>query len=127
MELLSALPEAAPILLRHAAAYAELVGEDLARAQRDLARRIVAGVVIGVSAVFVLGMICLGVVARTWDTPYRSDAILWMGAAFLAVGAAAWLVRARLIRTEPAFLAAVKAEWHQDRIVLERILRAAGE
>jgi hypothetical protein len=127
MELLSALPEAAPILLRHAAAYAELVGEDLARAQRDMAKRVVAGVVIGVSCVFVLGMICLAVIARTWDTPYRSDAIAWLGLAFLAAGVVAWLVRARLIRSEPPFLASVKAEWHQDRIVLERILNAAGQ
>jgi len=127
MELLSALPEAAPILLRHAAAYAELVGEDLARAERAIAKRIVAGVVIGVSCVFVLGMICLAVVARTWDTPHRSDAITWMGVVFLAVGLIACLVRARLIRAEPPFLAAVKAEWRQDRIVLERILHAAGQ
>lgn len=127
MELLSALPEAAPILLRHAAAYAELVGEDLARAQRDLSKRIVAGVVIGVSAVFVLGMICLAVIARTWDTPHRSDAIVGMGVAFAAVGLIAGLVRARIIRSEPPFLAAVKAEWHQDRIVLERILHADGQ
>jgi uncharacterized membrane protein YqjE len=127
MELLRALPEAAPILLRHAAAYAELVGEDLARAEHGIRKRIVAAVVIGVSAAFVLAMICLAVIARTWDTPYRSEAIVWMGAAFLGVGIVACLFRARLVRSEPPFLAAVKAEWHQDRIVLERILNAAGE
>jgi uncharacterized membrane protein YqjE len=127
MEVLSALPEAAPILLRHAAAYAELVGEDFARAQRDLSKRIVAGVVVGVSAVFVLGLICLAVIARTWDTPHRSDAIAWLGVVFLVAGIVAALVRGRMVRSEPPFLAAVKAEWHQDRIVLERILHAAGE
>jgi hypothetical protein len=127
MELLSALPEAAPILLRHAAAYAELVEEDLARAQRDISKRIVVGVVVAVSAVFVLGMLCLEVIARTWDTPHRFDAIGWMAAAFFGIGIVAVLVRARLIRSEPPFLASVKAEWRQDRIVLERILHAAGE
>jgi uncharacterized membrane protein YqjE len=127
MELLSALPEAAPILLRHAAAYAELVGEDLARAQRDMAKRLMAAVVIGVSAVFVLALICLGIIARTWDTPHRYEAIAWLGGVFLAVGIIATLIRARLVRAEPKFLATVKAEWRQDRIVLERILHAAGQ
>ena len=122
MDLLRALPEAAPIALRHLAAYAELLSEDLARAQKELAARLMANVLLGVSLVFTLAMICLGIVARTCDTPYRVTSIAWMGGAFLIVAVLCGLVRSRLIRAEAPFLGSIKDEWRQDRIALERIL-----
>jgi len=122
MDLLRALPEAAPIALRHLAAYAELLSEDLARAQRDLAARLVANVMIGVSLIFTLAMVCLGVLARTWDTPYRLVSIAWMGGIFLFVAIVCGLVRSRMLRAQAPFLGSIKDEWRQDRIALERIL-----
>jgi len=122
MDLLRALPEAAPIVLRHLAAYAELLGEDLARAQRELAARFMASVMFGVSLTFALAMVCLGILARTWDTPYRVASIAWMGGVFLFVAVVCGLVRSRILRSQAPFLGSVKDEWRQDRIALERIL-----
>jgi uncharacterized membrane protein YqjE len=122
MDLLRALPEAAPIVIRHLAAYAELLSEDLARAHRDLAARLLATVLVAVSLVFTLAMVCLGVLARTWDTPYRISSIAWMGGVFLLVAILCGLVRSRIVREQMPFLGSVKDEWRQDRIALERIL-----
>lgn len=121
MELLRALPQAAPILLRHLAAYAELLGQDLARAQRDFSARLIAAVLIGVSFAFALGMACLAILARTWDTPDRLASIAWLGAAFLLCTLIGAIVRARLVRAQAAFLAAVKFEWREDLRMLDRV------
>ena len=122
MDPLRILPEAAPIVLRHLSAYAELVGEDLARAQRELAARLTAMLCIGASLVFALAMACLAIVAQTWGTPYRVPAILWMGAGFLGLAVCAALVRSRIVRTQTPLLSTVKREWRRDRVALERIL-----
>lgn len=122
MDPLRILPEAAPIVLRHLSAYAELVGEDLARAQREMTVRLMTLVCIGASLFFALAMACLAVVAQTWATPNRVPAILWMGAGFLALAFCAFLVRARIVRTQTPLLGSVKREWRRDRVALERIL-----
>jgi uncharacterized membrane protein YqjE len=126
MDPLRVLPEAAPIVLRHLSAYAELVGEDLARAQRELAVRLTALLCIGASLVFALAMACLAVVAQTWSTPNRMAAILWMGAGFLALAVLAVLVRARIVRAQTPLLSTVKREWRRDRVALERILSSGA-
>ena len=122
MDLLRTLPEAAPIALRHLAAYAELLSDDLVRAQRDLMGRLMAALLIFVSLVFALAMGCLGVLAHTWDTPYRIASIAWLGGAFLLVAVLCGLLRSRLVRAQSAFLGSVRNEWRQDRVALERIL-----
>ncbi len=122
MDPLRALPEAAPILLRHLSAYAELMGEDLARAQREMIVRLMALLCIGGSLLIAIGLACLAIVAQTWGTPNRVATILWMGAGFLALAVCALLVRARIIRTQAPFLGTVKREWRRDRVALERIL-----
>ncbi|MGA2776486.1 MAG: hypothetical protein ABSF94_02945 [Steroidobacteraceae bacterium] len=121
MELLRALPQAAPILLRHLAAYADLVGQDLAQAQRNLRVRLIGAVLIAVSLMFALGMACLAVLAYTWNTPDRLASIAWMGAAFLLSAIIAALVMARLVRAQAPFFAAVKYEWREDLEMLARI------
>lgn len=98
MELLRSLPQTAPILLRHFAAYVDLAAEDLARAGRELERRAVAALVLGVGAFFAIAMGCLGVLALTWDTPRRLSAIVCMGCVFLALAAFGAVLRARARR-----------------------------
>lgn len=122
MDPLRILPEAAPIVLRHLSAYAELVGEDLARAQQEMAVRLMALLCIGGSLVFALAMACLAIVAQTWGTPNRVAAILWMGAGFLGLAVCAVLARARILRTQTPLLGSVKREWRRDCVALERIL-----
>ena len=122
MRLLWSLPKAAPALLHHLAAYLELAGQDLARARRDLAENILALVVIAISLFFTALMGCAAVMALTWDTPHRLTAILGMGFFFLGIAAAAMIYRSRATRENPPFLASVREEWREDRVILERIL-----
>jgi len=122
MDLLRALPAAAPVLARHVGGYAELLSEELARAQRELVARIAVNLMIGVSFGFALAMLCLGVLARTWDTPYRITAIAWLGGTFLLLAFLGSFVRSRIVRAQAPLFGSIKDEWRQDRIALERIL-----
>jgi uncharacterized membrane protein YqjE len=122
MRLLWSLPRAAPALLRHLAAYADLAGYDLERTQRDFSASLVVFVVVALSLFFAILMGCAAVVALTWDTPQRLMAILWMCGGFAVVAVVAILYRAKVAREQAPFLASVRQAWQQDRVVLERIL-----
>ncbi len=122
MRLFWLLPKAAPVLLRHLAAYAELTGLDLAKAQREFKRRLLASAVAAIGAFFALLMGCLLVVACTWDTPYRIAAIAWLGGGFLAIALVSALYRSRVVRAQTPFLGSVRREWQEDRLILERLL-----
>lgn len=121
MRLLWSLPKVAPALLRHMAAYLELLGYELARAQRELVAGIIAYVVVAICLFFALLMGCAAVVALTWDTPHRLAAIAWMGGGFLAVAAIAILYQMNRGDQAP-LLAALRREWREDCVILERIL-----
>ncbi|MGA2188126.1 MAG: phage holin family protein [Steroidobacteraceae bacterium] len=122
MRLLWSLPKAAPALLRHIAGYAELAGEDLDQTQRDLGAQLMAGAILGLALFFAVFSACLLVVALTWDTPYRVSAIAWMGGVFLVIAIVAGVYRSNLVRAQAPFLATVRREWKDDRVILERIL-----
>lgn len=122
MRALWSLPKAAPALLRHIAAYVELAGLDLARTQRELSAQLLAGAVVAVCALFVLMFACLGVVAYTWDTPYRIAAIAWIGGGFLVVAIIAGFYAVSLSRKRSPLLSDVQREWQEDRVILEKIL-----
>jgi uncharacterized membrane protein YqjE len=122
MRALWSLPKAAPALMRHVGAYIELAELDLARAQRELAAQLVAIGVVAICALFAVILACLGVVAYTWDTPNRVPAIAWMGGGFLLLAIAAAIYLSRLLRARSPLLADVRREWHEDRVILERIL-----
>jgi uncharacterized membrane protein YqjE len=122
MRALWSLPKAAPALMRHVGAYIELAELDLARAQRELAAQLVAIAVVAICALFAVILACLGVVAYTWNTPYRVPAIAWMGGGFLVLAIAAAIYLSRLARARSPLLADVRREWQADRVILERIL-----
>jgi uncharacterized membrane protein YqjE len=116
------LPKAAPALMRHIGAYIELAGLDLARTQREITTQVIALAVVAICGLFALFMICLGVIACTWDTPYRVAAIAWMGGGFLIMAIGALLYRSKAARARSPMLAEVHREWQEDRVILERIL-----
>jgi uncharacterized membrane protein YqjE len=122
VRILWSLPKAVPALLHHLEAYLELAGQDLARARRESAENFVAVAVIAAGLFFSALMGCAAVVALTWDTPHRLAAILGMGVFFLGLAAAAMIYRSRAARQRPPFLASVREEWQEDRVILERIL-----
>jgi uncharacterized membrane protein YqjE len=122
MSMLWSLPKAAPVLLRHLAAYVELAALDVAKAQREITTQLLASAIVAVSILFALLMGCLGVVAATWNTPYRLSAIAWMGGGFVVLAVGAAIYKARIARAQTPILDSVRREWHADRMILERIL-----
>jgi len=116
------LPKAAPALLRHIGAYVELVALELEQSRRDLTINILAAMVAGVCVFFAVLMGCVVIVALTWDTPYRVPAVAWTGGAFLAAAVLALIYRSKVLKGQQPLLAAVKREWQEDVVVLERIL-----
>jgi uncharacterized membrane protein YqjE len=122
VRVLWSLPKAAPALLRHLAAYFELAALDIQKSQRQIAANLIAVVVMVICLFFAVLMGCAAVIAVTWDTPNRLPAIAWMGGGFLIVAIIAMIYRSNAIRDHQPFLASVRAEWQQDRVILERIL-----
>jgi len=122
MRVLWMLPKAAPALMRHIAAYLELAASDLEQWRRDFAVGLLATVIAGVAMFFTLLMICVAVIAATWDTPHRVAAIVWMAGVFLVVAVLALIYRSRTAQHQAPFLASVRREWREDVVVLERIL-----
>ena len=127
MRLLWSLPKAAPALLRHVLAYVELAVQDLDQLQRDFGARLLAAVIVGICIFFLLLTACLLVVALTWDTPHRVSAIIWMGVTFLTVAVIAVAYRFRVLNAQQPFLATVRREWSEDRVILDRILSPEEE
>jgi uncharacterized membrane protein YqjE len=127
VRLLWSLPKAAPALLRHILAYAELTGQDLEQMQRDFGARLLVGVIVGICVFFLTLTGCLLVLAMTWDTPHRVSAIVWMGAGFLVVAVIAAVYRFQVLSKQAPFLATVRREWAEDRVILDRILSPEEE
>ena len=126
MRLLWLLPKAGPALLRHMAAYAELAGQDLEQAQRDLGAQLMAAAVFVLGVVFLVFCLFVLVLALSWDTPYRVIAILSMGGAFALLSIIAAIYRSKLASRQAPCLGTLRREWSEDRVLLERIL-ASGE
>jgi uncharacterized membrane protein YqjE len=116
------LPHAAPILLRHLGAYAELVEQDLAVAQRQFAARLLAISVIVFAALFTVMLICVAIVAATWDTAARMRAIYCMIGVFAVLLSVAIAYLARINAQSQSLLASVRREWAVDRVILDEIL-----
>jgi len=122
VRLLWSLPKAAPAILRHLFAYAELVAEDLEQTHRTFKTRLFASLIVLASVFFLILSAFVAVLALTWDTPHRVAAIGWMGFGFLVAAVAAALYRARVVGSQAPFLGTVRREWAEDRIIVERIL-----
>lgn len=125
--MLWSLPKAAPALLRHIMAYAELAGQDLEQTQRDFGARLLAAAIVAICVFFVVLSACLCVVALTWDTPHRVVAILWMGGVFLLIALVAVAYRSQVVTSQGEFLGTVRREWREDRVILDRILAPEEE
>jgi uncharacterized membrane protein YqjE len=127
VRLLWTLPKAAPALLRHVAAYADLASLDLAKTRREIAAEFLASAIAAICALFAVFMGCLAVVAYTWDTPYRLSAIAWMGGGFLGAAILAAAYRANAVRAKSQFLATVRRQWEEDRVLVERLMSSGEE
>jgi uncharacterized membrane protein YqjE len=121
------LPRAAPALLRHLAAYAELAALDIARARKEIGAIIVTTAIAAVCLLICLFLACLALIAYYWDTAYRVAAIGWLAGGFLGLAVILLFYRASLARSRAPFLSDLKREWIEDRVLLERILSADEE
>jgi len=121
------LPKAAPALLRHVAAYAELAALDIARARREIGAILVAAAIAAVSLLFGLMLACLCVIAYFWDTVHRVAAIGWLAGGFFLVAVLMLLYGASLSRARTPFLSDLQREWREDRVIIDRILSADEE
>ncbi len=127
MRLLWSLPRAVPALLRHLAGYVELAGQDLEQSERDLGARLFAAAIFGCSLFFVVMSGCMLVVALTWDTPNRVRAIAWMVGGFVAIAVISGVYRSNIVSRQAPFLASVRREWRDDRVILDHILSSDEE
>ena len=127
MRALWSLPKAAPALLRHITAYAELAAIDFARARREIGAIVVCTAVAAVGLLFFLWLACLGVIAYYWDTSYRVAAIGWLAGGFLLIAVVMMIYVASLSRARTPFLTDIRREWHEDREIVERVLSTDEE
>ena len=116
---LNNLQKALPIVLRHLGGYVELAVQDLEAAKAAAVVRLRATAVIALAGFLCVLMLCALVIALTWDTEYRVLAIGLLAAAFAIPTAVAGFLLARR-STEP--FAAVRREWQQDRVLIDRWL-----
>lgn len=127
MRALWSLPKAAPALLRHLAAYAELAALDFQRAQREIGAIFIAVAIAALCGIFCLLFCCVAVVAYFWDTPYRVIAIGSLACGFLLVALIMLVAANRLARARTPLLADLRREWQEDRVILERALSSDEE
>jgi uncharacterized membrane protein YqjE len=113
--------------MRHIGAYVELVGLDLQRTQREIVAQVVVTAIVAICILFTIFLVCMGVIAYTWNTPYRIAAIAWMAGAFVVVAIVALIVRARIARDRSPMFSDVQREWQEDKVILERILSSDDE
>jgi uncharacterized membrane protein YqjE len=121
------LPRAAPALLRHVVAYAELAALDFTRAQREVGSIFIAAAIAAVCGIFCLSFACLAVIAYFWDTPYRVVSIGCLAGGFLLVAVIMLLYSQRLTRARTPFLSDLRHEWQQDRVILEHAVSSSDE
>ncbi|MGH8250859.1 MAG: hypothetical protein ACREVI_09225 [Steroidobacteraceae bacterium] len=114
-----------PALMRHLSAYAEVASADARDAGVLLARRIMALVLAAVAAVIALVMLCVWILALTWDGPWRAWTAAGLAIVFAsaAAGVAIPLLR-RGSTPAPDFFHRVRGEWQRDRELIERALKA---
>ena len=127
MNLLSALPRIAPLLMRHALGYADLLSEELEGLAAQLRRRMVAGVVCVSAALLAALAGSALVVAVAWETPWRLHSIAGLALAFLAVAVVAGEMARRERRRAGSSLARLRSEWERDRRALRQVLAAQDE
>jgi uncharacterized membrane protein YqjE len=116
-----------PLLLRHLDAYGDIAGVDTREAVAHLVARVMAGVIAAGCLLLAAMMICVWLVALTWDKSWGAWVPAGLAAAFL-VAALVMLVPLldRRRPHEPLF-PRVRREWRRDRELMERAVSSLRE
>lgn len=119
----SLLAPLVPAVLRHLEAYAEIAGEDARDAASAVARRLLALLLAAAASFIALLMVCVWLLALTWDGPWRTWTAAGLALAF-AAGAAGLAIPVLRRRTKPEDLLfpRVRQEWKRDRVLIDRAL-----
>jgi hypothetical protein len=115
LPVLSLLPKLAPLAARHLTAYVELAATDATIAAGLLQRRLLAGAISLLGAVFAVLLACTWLLAASWDTPWRDVVFGVLLAMFVAVSTGSW---SRATAERPGAIrpfARLRAEWEQDQ------------
>ena len=121
------LPRAAPVLLRHLGAYAELAAQDLARSRTSWRSRLGAIVLLLLGLAGSAAMACVAIVAANWDTPHRMTAIYLLLFFFASLGLIAALYSRQLRVAHPPLFGELRREWHLDQAILARLISGDSE
>jgi hypothetical protein len=112
---LETLSRLIPALVRHLLAYGELLSDEAADAARELRRRLLAAFIVMFAGAVATLMGCTWVIAATWDSPHRLQAVgaLCIGFAAIAL-AGVWYANAGARRERPRPFERLAAEWRED-------------
>ena len=113
--MLDALLRLIPVLLRHVAAYGDLLSDELLDELQELRRQLL-GLALLLSAGIVAALIaCLWVIALSWDGPHRLQTIgaLCIGFSMLALSGA-WYATSATAGGRARPFQRLSAEWRED-------------
>jgi uncharacterized membrane protein YqjE len=111
-----------PLALRHLDAYTEIAEKDAQDALSALARRAVLAMIAFAAALVSVLTACIGIIAVTWDGPYRVLVPVGLAAVFAAVAAWTGTAARRYRAGNPTLLAGVRAEIVKDRALIARAM-----
>lgn len=120
LQSIRSLQQALPILLRHLSAYLELAGQDLVAIKDEITARMKALVLVAASGLLSVLMICVFVIALTWDSEARLPAIGILCGVFIAATVAAMLYLNK--RSIASTFPSVRREWQQDKEIVYQLL-----
>jgi uncharacterized membrane protein YqjE len=109
-----------PRVLRHLEAYAEVAGEDAREAATLLARKLATILVAGAAALVSLIMVCVLLLALTWDGPWRAWTAAGLAVVFAVVAIAFALPILKPRAEPPRYFSRIRTELGRDRDLIER-------
>ena len=124
---MSLLAQVAPVLLRHLGAYAELLAQDLARSREGFTRRLSVMLIAGLGLTGAVVMLCVAIVAETWDTIHRMTAVYSLLTFFVALAGLAAAYAVRLQSRQTPLFAGLQREWRLDQVLVDRVISENDE
>jgi len=112
----------ATVVVRQLGAYTVLLETDFAVARRVVIHQLWAGVILAAAAVLAALLLCVWVIAMTWDGPYRSSAIALLAAVWMVVATGAWMRLRACAQRAPVLMDLTARAWEQDRRVLHELI-----